>query len=257
MSRRRLIGRLQLIGALVAGAALPLAFEPFGQFYVAPLSYAALIALWRGASPRGAFGRGFAYGCAGFLAGMYWIHISIHEFGEFPLWLAWFLMLGLVVVLALYVGAVGYVAARWLPTEGALGWLGVFPALWVVLEWCRGWVLTGFGWLSAGYSQSDSWLFGFAPVLGQHGVGWARDGGRARHARPRPRARPLRGPRAARAALGRRLRPRQSILVESERLVPEGRARAGRRAAGDQVGSRAARRDDGAVSASVRARATI
>ena len=33
-------------------------------------------------------------------------------------------------------------------------------------------MFTGFGWLSAGYSQTDSWLMGYAPVLGLHGIGW-------------------------------------------------------------------------------------
>src|SRR5690606_22909932 len=47
------------------------------------------------------------------------------------------------------------------------------PALALLAEWCRGWFLTGFGWLSAGYSQTDSWLAGFAPVLGQHGMSLA------------------------------------------------------------------------------------
>ena len=44
------------------------------------------------------------------------------------------------------------------------------PALWVLLEWVRGWLLSGFGWLSLGYAHTDTWLAGFAPLGGIHAV---------------------------------------------------------------------------------------
>ncbi len=40
------------------------------------------------------------------------------------------------------------------------------PAMFVLGEWLRGWLFTGFGWLGAGYSQTDSWLMGYAPLGG-------------------------------------------------------------------------------------------
>ena len=48
----------------------------------------------------------------------------------------------------------------------------VGPAVWVLVEWLRGWLLTGFPWMSLGYGQSDSPLGGWAPVLGIYGVSW-------------------------------------------------------------------------------------
>src|SRR6185503_6179552 len=64
-------------------------------------------------------------------------------------------------------------AARWFTTKGALAWLGVLPAMFVLTEWMRGWMFSGFGWLSAGYSQTDSWLMGYAPLAGLHAMGYA------------------------------------------------------------------------------------
>ncbi len=51
-------------------------------------------------------------------------------------------------------------------------WL-VLPVLWVLLEWLRGWALSGFPWLSLGYAMIDSPLKGWAPLFGVYGVSWA------------------------------------------------------------------------------------
>jgi apolipoprotein N-acyltransferase len=158
---------------VLSGAALPLAFAPFGQFWIAPLAYAALLFAWRDARPKQAFLAGFAFGCASFGAGTYWTYIAVRIFGDAPLALALFLTVGLTVVLALFVGAAGYAAARWSKTSGPVAWLGTLPALFVICEWARGWLFSGFGWLAAGYSQTDSWLMGYAPLIGVYGVSWA------------------------------------------------------------------------------------
>ena len=162
----------KLFAALVAGAILPLSFAPFEFFWLAPFCYAALFRVWGGASPAHAFRFGFTFGVASFFSGVHWVYISIHDYGEVPIFLSFILTAGLVVFLACYVGLVGWIAARWFSTIGPWALLGIFPALWVFLEWCRGWFFSGFGWLSAGYSQTDSWLMGHAPVIGLYGISW-------------------------------------------------------------------------------------
>jgi apolipoprotein N-acyltransferase len=158
--------RYLLALAALAGAVLPLAFAPFEQFWVAPLSYAALFYLWRDAPPRRALLVGFVYGCSSFGVGTYWTFIAVRVFGEAPLAVALFLTIGLTVVLAGFVAVAGYATARWFGTRGARVWLGAMPALFVLTEWLRGFLFTGFGWLSAGYSQTDTWLMGYAPLAG-------------------------------------------------------------------------------------------
>ncbi len=164
---------IRYVLSVLAGAALPLAFAPFGHFWIAPLSYAALLYLWRDLPPRHAFGIGFAYGCGSFGAGTYWTYIAVRIIGGAPIAAALTLTIGLVAVLSLFVGGAGYVAARWFKTRGGAAWLVTLPALFVLGEWLRGWLFTGFGWLAAGYSQTDSWLMGYAPLLGIHGMTWA------------------------------------------------------------------------------------
>ncbi|MGQ0836837.1 MAG: apolipoprotein N-acyltransferase [Gammaproteobacteria bacterium] len=162
--------RVRLVLALAAGALLACAFEPLGWWPLAILCPAALIWLWQDAAPREAARLGFAFSAGTFAAGTYWLYISIHVFGQAPIWLAFIIMAALVAIMGLYYAALGYVVARWLPRTGALRWLVGIPAAWLLLEWFRGWFLSGFSWLSLGYSQTDTWLAGFAPIVGVYGI---------------------------------------------------------------------------------------
>lgn len=157
---------------LVAGAVLPLAFAPFDYFFVAPLSLAVLFFLWRNTDPGRAFMLGLIYGLASFLGGTYWTYISVRGFGGAPLPLALAATLGLVFVLALFVALAGWATARSRPNSRRFAWLGTMPAFFVLFEWLRGWIFTGFGWLSLGYSQTDTWLMSYAPVFGLHGMSY-------------------------------------------------------------------------------------
>src|ERR1700730_16884930 len=156
--------------ALAAGAALAASFAPLNLWPLAMLSPAVLMWLWQGAGPREAARLGFWFGAATFAAGTYWLYVSIHGFGGAPVWLALSLMLGLVGVMGLYHAALGYAIARWLPASGWVRWLLALPAAWLLVEWWRGWFLSGFSWLSLGYSQTDTWLAGFAPLAGVYGI---------------------------------------------------------------------------------------
>lgn len=165
-------GALTLTLAPLAGAALALAFSPFGYWPLAVLSPALLFFLWQGQAPRVAALTGFLFGVGTFGAGTYWLYISIHGFGQAPVWLALSLMAGLVAIMSCYGALLGYAAARWLPARGLGRWLLGLPAGWMMLEWVRGWFLSGFGWLSLGYSQTDTWLAGYAPIGGVPLVSW-------------------------------------------------------------------------------------
>ena len=68
-----------------------------------------------------------------------------------------------------YLFATGWLISRFSHGEPWL-LLIVAPATWVLIEWLRGWILSGFPWLAIGYSQVDSPLAGWAPVIGVYGV---------------------------------------------------------------------------------------
>jgi apolipoprotein N-acyltransferase len=169
--RRQALSRL--VAAFAVGAALNLAFAPFSWWPVAVLAPAALFALIRGLPPRRAAWAGAAFGAGLFALGTYWLYTCLHIFGLVPVWLTIVLQIVFVAFMSMYSALLCYLANRfWLKPGMTRDWL-VLPALWVLLEWLRGWALSGFPWLSLGYAFIDTPLAGWAPLLGVYGVTWA------------------------------------------------------------------------------------
>ncbi len=160
---------------LLSGALLPLAFDPVGFYPLSILALIPLFAAWSNdTNPRQAALDGFLFGLGQFGIGVSWVFVAIHEFGQSPVPVAALLTLLFVSVLAAVPALVGFLATRFTPERGitAVQLLLWLPALWTLGEWFRGWFLTGFPWLNLGYSQIDSPLSGYAPLLGVYGLSW-------------------------------------------------------------------------------------
>ncbi|MQA39765.1 apolipoprotein N-acyltransferase [Rugamonas aquatica] len=160
----------------VAGALCVFAFAPFGWWPLEILGLATLFyQVLRSSDVKAAGLIGWAFGFGWTAAGTHWLYVSMHNYGAMPaplaaaavLLLAW--AMGFYVALAM--GSAAWLRKRWaLPLPAAN--LLVLPAMWALFEWIRGWLFTGFPWLSAGYAHNHSPLAGFAPVIGMYGLGW-------------------------------------------------------------------------------------
>jgi len=103
---------------------------------------------------------------------VWWIQISIHQFG-LPIYAFSAAVTAVfVLVLCCFPAFCGYLAARLPAGNEFLRIVCLYPAAWAATEMLRGWVFTGFPWLLVGYSQIDSPLSVFAPVIGVYGVGY-------------------------------------------------------------------------------------
>ena len=158
------------LAAFVAGA---IAVAGFAPFYLWPLPIAclaALFALWgRESSPRRAFAAGYAFGLGFFLVGVSWIYVSLHDYGGMPMVLTALAVLIFCAYLALFPALAGWLAVRFV--REAAWKLAAAPAAFALAEWLRGWLFTGFPWLSMGTSQApSSALAGYAPLAGTYGV---------------------------------------------------------------------------------------
>ncbi len=164
--------RLSRFLFFVMGGLLTTAFAPFGWYLLAPVLLLPFLYVCLTVAPRDAGRIAFWFGFGLFLSGTYWIYISVVVFGNAAPWIAIVLMLCLVLIMSTYLWLTGWLISRLSYGEP---WLLLFvaPASWVIVEWLRGWILSGFPWLSIGYSQIDSPLAGWAPVTGVYGISFA------------------------------------------------------------------------------------
>ncbi len=161
--------KISRLVVFIIGCAMTLVFAPAAWSILAPLLILPLLFVALTVSPKETGAHFFWFGFGLFLTGTYWIYISVHVFGNAAVWIALLLMVGLSWIMAMFLGLAGWFMSRLSHGEP---WrlLFVAPAAWVMVEWVRGWILTGFPWLSQGYGQIDGALAGWAPVLGIYGV---------------------------------------------------------------------------------------
>ncbi|NKB36517.1 MAG: apolipoprotein N-acyltransferase [Gammaproteobacteria bacterium] len=162
----------RFILCLLLGALMPFAYAPFNIFIIALLSPALLILIWSDSSAEQAFRSGYLFGLTMFGGGVYWLHISINMFGGVTLVGSILITAALVAFLSLYPALTGYISKRWLSKNEKLWMLIVVPAMWVLSEWCRSWIFTGFPWLNLSYSQSDTFFSAITPIFGSYGLSW-------------------------------------------------------------------------------------
>jgi apolipoprotein N-acyltransferase len=167
--RARLILRLGRIGlALAAGAAAALAHPPFGLM-PGLLGYALLMFLAeRSTSVRGGFWMGWLAGFAYFFISCWWV-AEAFLIDPAQAWMAPFAASLLPIGLGLFWGAATALYRRVRP--GGVKRVLFFAALFCLLEWLRGHVLTGFPWNPAGASwKAGSAGSQFASVAGVYGL---------------------------------------------------------------------------------------
>ncbi|MCD2449472.1 apolipoprotein N-acyltransferase [Methylicorpusculum oleiharenae] len=155
-----------------AGVLLTLAFEPFGYWVFSFISLPFIFASWQTLSPGRSALRGFLFGLGYFGAGVSWVFVSVHEFGHASLVISFIVTLVFISVWASFVGLTGYVAGKTFCFMTRPAFF-ISSSLWILIEYIRGtWFLNGFPWLQIAYSQTDSVLAGYVPVLGVYGVGF-------------------------------------------------------------------------------------
>ena len=164
-SSKKLI--LRRLFAILSGGLVPFSFSPFDFYFLSIISLIVIFYLWsKTETARESFLLGYLFGFAMFGIGINWLHISINLFGDVNLFFALFFTYTFIAFISLYPALTGYLAVKYFRSNFFI----FTPILWVLFEWAKGWILTGFPWLNIGTSQTNSILVNFAPIIGDYGV---------------------------------------------------------------------------------------
>jgi apolipoprotein N-acyltransferase len=170
------------LACLLAGGLHALALSPWVADWgeVAPalvqsLAVVALLTLLAPTrSPRQAALLTWLYGTVWLIGATGWMYVSLHRYGGLPAWIAGAAVLMLCMALSGYMALLGWLWARW---RARVWWRDAlaFAGLWLVAEWARAIVFTGFPWGASGYMLIGTPLGWLAPWLGVYGLGavWA------------------------------------------------------------------------------------
>ena len=156
---------LPVLLALISGALFSFALAPFHWWWLAILSPAMLYAVLRQRSAKHAFLIGWAYGFGLWFVGAFWLYTSIHLYGDTSAFLSVLMIAAMALAMGLFGAVQTWLYRRFFP-ETPL----TFAPLWVLFEWAKTWLFTGFPWLFAGYAFTERLLDNYAPLFGVYAV---------------------------------------------------------------------------------------
>ncbi|RZL87434.1 MAG: apolipoprotein N-acyltransferase, partial [Variovorax sp.] len=154
--------------ALAAGLLQTAAFAPTEAWWAQIAAQALLFGLVAHATPRVAALCGALFGWSWMASGLWWLHISMHQFGGIPWLLAALAVALLAVILCGYFALALGLTARWI-TPGRWRLLALVPA-WLLAELARATWFSGFPWIASGYAHTVGPLAGWAPWVGVYGI---------------------------------------------------------------------------------------
>jgi apolipoprotein N-acyltransferase len=150
---------------LFAGGLSALGFAPLNLWPLTFLSLALLIHYVLGAKRlRQAVLLGWVFGVAHFMVGLNWIATAFTHQDNMPAWFGWAAVALLSLYLALFPALASALAWR-ISHQHRLGFVFLFAAAWMLCEWLRATLLTGFAW----DPLAAAWLG--VPWIAQ-GAGW-------------------------------------------------------------------------------------
>lgn len=159
---------MTFIIALLLGAASAAGFAPLGWWWMTMLAFAGLIALIeRARTLRNAFGTGWWFGLGHFTIGLNWIATAFYYQDAMPHWLGWIAVVLLSLYLALYPALAAAIAWRW-GRPRLMTLTLALAAAWIVTEWLRATMFTGFAWNPLGVTLVE--VAAVTRLIGTYGL---------------------------------------------------------------------------------------
>ena len=159
--------------ALLAGLVAACGFEPLGLWPLTLVGFAALMWLIeRAPRLRSALALGWWFGVGHFTLGLNWIATAFTHQAAMPAWLGWIAVVALSLYLAVYPAMAAGLAWRY-GRRSPLALTLWFAAAWIVTEWLRGTMFTGFAWNPAGVALLPTPVARVSTLVGTYGLSGA------------------------------------------------------------------------------------
>jgi len=163
------------ITSLVLGLAAACGFPPLQAWWISLPALALFVAhLHMAPTWRGALWRGWLFGWAHLTLANNWIATAFTYQAEMPTWLGWAAVPLLCIYLAIYPALAALFAHLTARRLSPIAFGMVFAAAWIVTEWLRSWVFTGYPWPPLGLMLLGGWesagLARALPYLGTYAL---------------------------------------------------------------------------------------
>ena len=155
--------------ALAAGLLSALGFAPIGWWLLSYAGLAALLMQVQGAPTwRRAALLGYAFGFGQFVIGLNWIAGAFRYQETMPVWFGWLAVVVLSFYLAVYPAMMAL--AAWRFRIKPLAFALAAGAAWIVTEWLRATMFTGFAWNPTAAALADTPARGLTRLVGTYGL---------------------------------------------------------------------------------------
>lgn len=145
--------------SILSGALLVLIQPPVSLFFLAFLALVPLFCALDTENLRRSFISGCVAGVVCYLGLLYWVIVAVHKYGGINVYLSFLILMLLVFYVAIYMGAFSF-AVAYCEKRFSIPFYLSAPPIWVLLEYLRGCLITGFPWSFLSHSQ-----YNFLPFI--------------------------------------------------------------------------------------------
>ena len=154
--------------AVFLGLIYSLGFAPNDLWFISLLSLTCLHFLIQEASKKELFYIGYFYGFGVWSLGISWLYVSIYFYGNLGFITSLTLTIIFIAILSLYLGAT-LLLYYYLRLNSKFSIIFSLPLAWIVVEYLRSILFTGFPWLISGTMLADTLIDGWTPIIGAQG----------------------------------------------------------------------------------------
>ena len=154
--------------AVFLGLLFSLGFAPNDAWFISVFSITCLHFLIQGTNKKELFWIGYSFGLGLWSLGISWMFVSIYFYGNIGFILSIFITLIFIGILSIYYGVTLFLY-YYLRSSSRISVIFSLPIAWIIVEYLRSILFTGFPWLISGTMLADTILDGWTPIIGAQG----------------------------------------------------------------------------------------